>query len=203
MVYENLAAAVETKTCFKGDHGKTFALNSNSTDSRLFRRFMLGLEKQMGRHVKQDLGISVEVLCEVLNHYERDLCTVSLPGNRRRELIVSGAALVILYTAGLQGGEIFMLEASETSKRIREGKEHAQHPHVLAALMGRFKSKTGERNMLFTLANVTASGIQVRKWIERLVELLVSEGKHRFIGPAICDRDGVVLERWKLNNELF
>ena len=37
-----------------------------------------------------------------------------------------------------------MLEASETTRRIQEGKNHPCHPHVLTALMGMFKSKTGE-----------------------------------------------------------
>ena len=53
------------------------------------------------------------------------------------------------------------------------------------------------------LANVTASGIRIRDWLGRLAALLVSEGKHRFIGPAICDEDGTVLDWWKLNSELF
>lgn len=100
MVYKNSVKAVVTKTCFKGEHGKTFALNSNTTDSRLFRRFMLGLENQMGRHVKQDLGISVEVLMEVLKKYERDIADRSTSRDRKRELTVAGAAFVILYTAG-------------------------------------------------------------------------------------------------------
>ena len=39
------------------------------------------------------------------------------------------------------------------------------------------------------MANVTDSGIQIRKWVERAVVLLRHEA-HEGAGPAICERDG-------------
>ena len=62
-----------------------------------------------------------------------------------------------------------MLEALEWSQKILGGKMYAKHPHIVAPLMGRFKGETGERNLLLCMVNVTASGIPVRKWLERLV----------------------------------
>ena len=52
---------------------------------------------------------------------------------------------------------------------------------------------------MFALASVTASGIEVRKWVERLIILLIREGRGRSLGPAICEADGFVMERWKIN----
>ena len=68
--------------------------------------------------------------------------------------------------------------------------------------MGRFKNETGERNVLLVLANETRSGLKVRKWVERLIQLLISENKHHDIGPALCSRDGFVMERNRLNGLL-
>jgi len=53
------------------------------------------------------------------------------------------------------------------------------------------------------LVNVTASGFQVRRWVERLVSQLKSEGRGDNAGPALCTKNGVVLGRSILNGQLF
>ena len=70
------------------------------------------------------------------------------------------------FCAALRGGELFLVEASELCRRIREGKSHLKHPFVIVPLMGRFKGENGERNLMFLLANRTKSGIEIRKWLE-------------------------------------
>ena len=110
--------------------------------------------------------------------------------------------MVVLCAAALRGGEVLLMEASELVRRRLDGKDHALHPHIVVPLMGRFKNEVGERNVLFALASETASGIQVRRWVERLVILLMREGRGGTVGPAICERDGFVMERWKINGIL-
>ena len=68
--------------------------------------------------------------------------------------------------------------------------------------MGWFKGDTGERNLIFCLANVSNSGIPNRRWLERLVRLLRLEGRHREAGPVFCDSEGFVLNSSTLNKEL-
>ena len=80
-----------------------------------------------------------------------------------------------------------------------DGKDHEKHPHVVIPLMGRFKNETGERNMLLVLASRTSSGIKIRKWVERLIIVLIREDKGKKVGPALCERDGTVMTRWKIN----
>lgn len=183
----------------KGDKGRTFQLTNMPSDSILFRRFMLGCEKRMGRLVIQERGISIEMMLGVMNFLEHDLNDAAVDQKRKRDIIVGGAALVILYAGALRGGEIFLLEASELVKRCDYGKKHPTLPHVTAPLMGRFKNETGERNVLIPLPNVTASGLAIRLWVERLVNLLISEGRHKEVGPAICDYDGFVMPRARVN----
>lgn len=202
-VYENSAAGGALNSCFRGDQGKTFALTDAKTDTRLFRKFMQGLEKRMGRLVKQNSGIAVEVLLEILENYELELADRETSNARKRDVIISGAAFVIMFCAALRGGEVFLVEASELCRKINEGKSHASCPHVVLPLMGRFKGENGERNLMFLLATSTKSGIQIRRWIERLSNLLITENRHRRAGPAFCDELGYVYDRGRMNGELF
>ena len=67
--------------------------------------------------------------------------------------------------------------------------------------MGRFKSETGERNIVLPFPSVTASsGINIWWWFEELAKILSSEGRNTGVpGPAFCDRDGCVLSLFYFN----
>ena len=201
-VYESSASAGLHTSTFKGAHGNTFAINKGATDTRLFRKFMVGLEKRMGRLVIQNAGISVELLLAMTTDMEEEYSNSGTDMNRKRELIICGAAYVVLFSAALRGGEVLLGEASELVCRIGEGKHHANHPHVLFPMMGRFKGETGERNLIFCLTNVSHSGIPNRRWLERLARLLRVEGRHKEAGPAFCDIEGFVISSALLNKEL-
>jgi hypothetical protein len=43
-------------------------------------------------------------------------------------------------------------------------------PHVMFTLVGRLKDEQGERHHLITVAAITGSGLEVRKWTERLLQ---------------------------------
>ena len=186
----------------RSDRGQMLSFVSGPTDSQLFTMFMLGCEKRMGRLVKQDLGISLEVLQRMLVEYEGELEDESVSIERKRFIIICAASFVILWAGALRGGEIFLLEASEFIKRRNDGRENRKHPHCVIPLMGRFKQETGERNLIIVLANITSSNLNIRKWVDLLSGLLNAEGRHTEVGPAICDKEGFMLERWKLNGEL-
>jgi hypothetical protein len=62
--------------------------------------------------------------------------------------------------------------------------------HVVTPLLGRFKGEQNSRYHLSPLASVTSSGLQVRAWVECLIE--VREQGGRVMGPAFCDRAGEV-----------
>ena len=74
--------------------------------------------------------------------------------------------------------------------------------HCVIPLMGRFKQETGKRNLIIVLANVTSGGLEIRKWVELLVRLLESEGRGVEVGPVLCNENGYMIERWRLNGEL-
>ena len=188
--------------CFKSDKGQTFSVMDSPTQSRLFTMFIQGCEKRMGRLVKQDMGISMDMLQEILMLYDVELSDPKIDKARKRMIIVCAGSFVILFAAALRGGEVFMLEASEFTKRRDDGRNMTRNGHVVIPLMGRFKNETGERNLVIVLVNRTEGGLRIRKWIDRFTALLMAEGKDKATGPAICDEEGFMIEKWRLNGEL-
>ena len=65
--------------------------------------------------------------------------------------------------------------------------------HESGTMKNILKNETGERNVLIPLPNVTASGLKIRDWIERLITVLEKESRGLEVGPAICDYDGFVM----------
>ena len=199
--FENGPSRCLDNTSFVSSKGAMSGMVTSKTQSKLFVKFMKGCEKRMGRLVKQDLGISLEMLNACLASYEMELAEESVNQERKRFIIVCAASFVMLWVGALRGGEIFMLEASEFVKRRNDGRKSKQG-HVVVPLMGRFKNETGERNLLLVFANKTNGGIEVRKWVDRFTALLEMEGKGKTTGPAVCDKDGIVLQRSVVNEEL-
>ena len=121
---------------------------------------------------------------------------------RKCIIVLCAGAFTVLFAGALRGGEVFMLEASEFVKRRDDGRDDRRVGHVVIPLMGQFKNETGERNLIIVLANKTNGGLNVRKWIDRFTALLLFEGHGESTGPAVCDKKGYVMERWKMNGEL-
>ena len=192
-VHENSASAARDVDVFKGDMGQTFGVTNSNSDSYFFRKFCKGLEKRMGRLVIQNLGIGTDLMRILLNMLEEELNEAKLSSVRKREITMLGAGFTYLFVAALRGNELFLTERKELCQRISQGKKNKLHAHTVLPLQGLFKGEVGERNIIFCLSNVTISGIPVRKWAERLVDLLVLEKKNSTVGPAFCDEEGLVL----------
>jgi len=97
------------------------------------------------------------------------------------------------FCCGLRGNEPFLMEATAVCEYINKGNTHEDY-YVCLPLMGRFKNEDGERNVIRFVVGKTASGIPVRRWIERLVGVLQLEGKDKgSLGPAFCVLNGNVI----------
>lgn len=183
------------------DKGRAFSLGKCGVDSALFCKFIKGCEKRMGRIVKQDMGLSVEILLAILQNLEDELDEeAEVTDKRKREIVMLGACLVVGYCDALRGNEIFLVESSHLCQYYYKGKAHSR-PHVIIPLMGRFKGETGERNVLRVLVETTKSGIQIGRWVERLVKILMAEKRNDTgcPGPAFCDEKGMVLTYSRVN----
>ena len=141
------------------------------------------------------------MLQAILEFYDEEISSETVSIIQKRFVIICGAAFVILWAGALRGREIFLMEASELIKRRNDGRDLTKNGHVAIPLMGHFKQETGERNLIIVLANETKGGLEIRKWVDLLTGLLKAEGKEKETGPALCNKDGYMIERWKLNGE--
>ena len=156
---------------------------------------MKGCEKWMGRLVKQDLGVSIEMLLGILEIYEDEMADETVTKLRKRFVVICASTFLMLWVGALRGGEVFMLEVSEFVKRRDDGRKNKMGHDVVVPLMGRFKNETGERNLVLVLANETNGGLKVRKWIDRFTALLNLEDQGSSTGPVLCDEARMVLEQ--------
>jgi hypothetical protein len=71
-------------------------------------------------------------------------------------------------------------------KHWEESGRHAK-PHIVKALLGRFKGETGIRYNLLPVRAITPSGLEPRKWIGRVLDFYRTKGESH--GPMF--RNGV------------
>ena len=178
---------------FKGLKGDTFAASKCPTDSRFFQLFTRGLLLRLGRQTRSNWGLDINVLHEILKNLEQDLLREELSKNDKRNIIMIGSFLMISFVCALRGNEPFLVEAEGLQKMINKGRKEreAKLEHVVIPLLGRFKNEDGERWHIMLSVSKTSSKLEVRKWIERLEEILRVE--ERGLGPAFCDRNGDML----------
>lgn len=199
----NATPYVNQITVIRTNKGTRLRNSHSPTDSQLFDWFMLGLRKRIGVLVNQNLGISVEVMLEILNRYDAEIEDEDLDFDRLRTIIVCGAAFIILFAASLRGNEVLMLERSEFVKSRNAGKTGSKDTeHVVIPLMGRFKGEAGDRNSLLVVARKSKSGLDISRWIDQLSALLEIENKSDGVGPAICFENGSPMSSRFLDSEL-
>jgi hypothetical protein len=73
---------------------------------------------------------------------------------------------------------------------MKTGTDLVNAPHVIITLLGEFKGELGYKYHLMSLASTTSSGIELRWWIERLIQIREEEGC--LLGPAFGHKDGSV-----------
>jgi hypothetical protein len=189
-VYLCSKAETEELHTVGGDSAK-HSLSKCPTHSLWFERFTKGCLSRMGQIVKQDRAISVEVMLALLGALETELEEAVRPP--QRSLLVSlGAFSAIAFCGSFRGQEVFLTDLSGLKKYTQENESPNLAPHVIIPLLGRFKGEIGSRYHLTPMAAKTRSGIDVKVWVERLVEQKALEGRSN--GPAFGDSKGNVAQ---------
>jgi len=138
------------------------------SDSEWFARFALGMEKRLGRQLRQDLGISIGVMLEIQRDLELRWGT-SRSGEERRSLAELAVLFLVVFCWGLRGEEIFLISLGATRKVWDPSQAHVT-PHVMLALVGRRKRLIGNRAFLLPSVVETASGLRPGVWLGRIIE---------------------------------
>ena len=120
-----------------------------------------------------------------------------------REFFKVGAAIALALCGSLRGNEVFMLDLNGLRRHIsldkegtlpkdpmKAGTDLSQAPHIIIPLFGEFKGELGFRYHLMSLASTTSSGIELRWWMEKLIE--VRQEENCTTGPGFGHKDGSV-----------
>jgi len=169
---------------FGGDRVKHY-LTDSPTQSLFFERFSQGCVRRMGQEVKQDWAITLPAMHALLEILEEDW----EKGHSPELTAMVGAYVVIAFAGSFRGNEVFLVDMHGVRKYLRSSEPPADA--VIIALLGRFKGETGDRYHLAPLAAQTSSGIPIKKWVTRLVEVHERRGYLR--GPLFGDRTGQVM----------
>jgi hypothetical protein len=165
-----------------------YTTSNSPTNADWFGRFKLGMHKRVGDNHKPDLAVSIEVMLSLMHRF--DVAWEQVRGNRGAEEEVLFPALfsIISYVAALRGEEVPLMDLAGTRAHYEEGIKHKKLPHVVAALLGRFKGETGELTHIMPLAVKTASGLDVQIWMKRMLDWYAAEGITN--GPVFRDGAG-------------
>jgi hypothetical protein len=135
------------------------------TYSEFFERFNKGLHKRMGDVVRPDRALSLAILLEILKNLELEWS--ELPS---LELALEGAFYTIAFGLALRGEEVEMVEMRGIRRHWDQAISHEEHPHVVIALLGRFKNETGEAYHLMPMLSRTPRGLKPAVWVNRVLE---------------------------------
>lgn len=203
------SGAVQGNWVFR-DKGKSFGLRAIPTESLVFKQFMQGLLSRMGQVIIPDEALGNEQMHGLINLIDTKLSLKTTSAKTRRMLVMAGSYFMLLYGCSLRGHEGLFLEGSDFVKMIGEGKDGIVNAtgrkiadgHVCAPLLGRFKTEIGEQKHVMVMINQSKSGLKFRMWLERLAELLVSEGKQDVAGPAFCQQNREMIMSYQMNEVL-
>jgi hypothetical protein len=146
------------------------------THSFWFSRWSKGCQTRMGFILKQNKAISLNVMLALISNFKSGIRNAVPRSWERQKLCMGLAYSVISFCASLRGSEGLILDMDTLKSNLENGNYDVNSPrakscipHVIIPLRGRFKGETGERCHLMPLANVTASGIEIRAAVNVLL----------------------------------
>lgn len=158
----------------------------------------------MGYDTKNQKAVPISVIIRQLEMIEADIDNAE--SQEQAHFLVKIAMLVTIFTsASLRGHEGFYLDIAATRKHLPTGKdgiipgkalttklmtekEARNLPQVCIFTLGKFEGVTGERYHSIIVANESTSGLRLRFWLEKSME--VCHNKGRTSGYAFNNSDG-------------
>lgn len=188
-VYMASAQGVASLRTVGGERAKHY-LNDCPTHSLWFERFSRGCLSRMGQIVCQDRAISLELMHALVELLESEWRRASdTKDSRGQDVVASVAAYcLIAFCGSFRGSEVFQVDLHGLIKYAQEDLAVDGRPYVIIPLLGRFKNELGDQYHLTPLAATTKSGLEVKKWVDRLVEVRKAarfEQGPTFAGPRM------------------
>lgn len=163
----------------------------------------------MGQIVKQDMAVSLRVMHALQELVEKEWALAESLREKARVASV-GAWIIIAFCHSFRGPEVFLVDLYGLRKYYHESPSYEGSEYIMIPLLGRFKNELGDQYHLTPMAARTNSGLEIKRWVGRLVE--VREKENRTHGPAFTCPQGQgrtvqwyereILERIQLIQEL-
>ena len=176
-------------------------LTTCPTQQKWFNLMMRGAENRMGYATRRQQPLSIATIIRLLELVKEE--AEEQEHHVAREFFKVGAAIALAVCGSLRGNEVFMLDLNGLRKHISLGKEGtlpkdpmkvgtdlSQAPHIIIPLLGEFKGELGFQFHLMSLASTTSSGIELRWWMEKLIQ--VRQEENCTTGPGFGHKDGSV-----------
>ena len=199
-VWESSPVGVGDGATFSVGTGRV-TITTCPTQQKWFGLFVRGMENRMGyvsqRNQPLGPGVIPLLLQMVQEEAEGEEAGVSAG------LIKFGTAVALATCASLRGSEVFLLDLAGLWKYFKLGEDGvlpaepmkkganlSNVPYVIVPLVGEFKGELGTKHHMIALASCTITGIEMRWWLSKLMEVREQEGAKS--GPAFGYRDGSV-----------
>jgi hypothetical protein len=175
------------------DGSSSTHFTSSPTNTVWFRKFMGGFHNRLGDVIIQDQAISIDELLALQAILEDAWATAKAEGNRELcyEIAVLAVSTTSGFASGLRGEELAHIRLDATRANSQRGLVHPRKPHCALSLLGRFKGVIGRRKHQIPLVPTTASGIEVKVWLFRLLALYDEAGivGGPLLRPALTGRN--------------
>jgi len=157
------------------------------TYSEFFERFNKGLHKRMGDIVRPNRAISMNILLEIYEQLESEW-----QGEKSLSLALEGAFYVIAFRLALRGEEVEMVEMRGIRRHWDQAMAHEELPHIVIALLGKFKNEVGEAYHWMPMLPTTPRGLKPSLWVKRVLDCYA--GQNVFSGYMFRNANGSKLK---------
>ena len=151
------------------DRSTSFFSNSPS-NSYWFRRFMQGIHRRMGDTWIPDRALTIDEVLHMQALLEEDWAHQTDDWLGRLQTSLLACAIIGTFGNGLRGEEVIRTELGEIRKYWTESLDHPTTPHIPWVMSGRFKQLVGERMYFQPMSLRSASGIEYKRWMLRMIE---------------------------------
>ena len=141
----------------------------------------------MGQLWLPNKGLSNKLRSKLYTKIEGKIQESKNYSKEQHRWIVLGFYTVTVYVVSLRGPEGILLDLDGLNRNWNEQRED----FLVLALLRKVKGESHDRSHLIPCANVTASGIEIRKITQRFLEYKRKLGFTD--GPAILDTEGKLL----------
>ena len=210
--YESSPVGVAEGGAFTRD-GRTKP-TSCVTQSDWYQAFWIGLERRMGHKSKSNHALSIAAMVHTIGLME-EAAECADTSEEANHLWKVSAYLTLCTSGGLRGNEGFYLDLaalishSETGRhgavpvnltrnKVLSEEECQALPHVVCPLLGKFKGSHNVDHHFLNLAHESKSGLNLRKSMDKLMDIAVEEGREH--GPAFASADGSLASSQEYND---